>query len=258
MCVDQLVVDQFARLFLRQQVNLVDLVAGAETVEEMQERHARRERRHVRNHRHVLRLLHTRGGKQREARRARTHHIAVIAEDRQRVRRERARGDVEHRRRQLAGDLEHVGQLQQQPLRRGKGRRQRARLERAVHRARGPGLALHLDDLRHLSPQILRARGRPCIGQFTHRRRRRDRVDRNDFAQQVSDAGGGLVAVEHIRMSDHGSLGCHVRATGFRPCRSTSAEIRCSAARRARVPRRPARDTGHSRPSRQEHAHLRA
>ncbi len=45
-------------------------------------------------------------------------------------------GDVEDRRRQLAGDLVHVGDHQQQALRRREGRRQRAGLQRAVHARR--------------------------------------------------------------------------------------------------------------------------
>ena len=36
------------------------------------------------------------------------HDIAVVAEDGQRVRGQRARGDVEHGGREFAGDLEHV------------------------------------------------------------------------------------------------------------------------------------------------------
>ena len=134
---DQFVVDQLARVVFDQQVDLVDLVAGAEAVEEVQERHPRLQRRHVGDHRHVLRFLHARRRQQREAGGAGAHHVAVVAEDRQRVRGQRAGGDVEHRRRQLAGDLEHVGQLQQQALRRRERRRQRAGLQRAVHRAGG-------------------------------------------------------------------------------------------------------------------------
>jgi hypothetical protein len=71
----------------------------------------------------------------------------VVAEDRQRVRGHRARRDVEDGGRQFAGDLEHVGDHQQQALRRGEGGGQRPGLQRAVDRAGGAGLALHLDDL---------------------------------------------------------------------------------------------------------------
>ena len=74
------------------------------------------------------------------------HHVGVVAEDRERVRGQRPRRDVHAERRQLAGDLVHVGDHQQQALRRGERRRQRAGLQRAVHRARRAALRLHLDD----------------------------------------------------------------------------------------------------------------
>jgi hypothetical protein len=54
---------------------------------------------------------------------------------------------VDHRGRELAGDLEHVGDHQEQALRRGEGRGQRAALEGAVEGAGRPRLRLHLDDL---------------------------------------------------------------------------------------------------------------
>ena len=73
-----------------------------------------------------------RGAEQREAGAAGGHHVAVVAEDREGVRRQRAGGDVHDERRQLACDLEHVREHQQQALRRREGRRQRPGLERSV------------------------------------------------------------------------------------------------------------------------------
>ena len=52
-----------------------------------------------------------------------------------------------HERRQLARDLVHVGDHQQQALRRREGGRERARLQRAVDRAGRARLRLHLDHL---------------------------------------------------------------------------------------------------------------
>ena len=68
-----------------------------------------------------------------------------------------ARAATGNRWRQFAGDLVHVRDHQQKPLRGGERRRKRAALERAVHRPGGAALALHLDD-RGTSPQML---GRP-------------------------------------------------------------------------------------------------
>src|ERR1019366_3556522 len=73
------------------------------------------------------------------------------------------RGDMEYRRRELAGDLEHVRDHQQQTLRRREGCRQRAGLKRPVQRAGGTPFALHLLDDGNTAPDILGAGGRPFV-----------------------------------------------------------------------------------------------
>ena len=134
-------------------LDLRDLVRGPEAVEEVQERDARVESGRVRDRGEVLRLLDGAGGEHREAGLPAGHHVRVVAEDRERVRRERARRDVHAEGRQLARDLVHVGDHQEQALRRREGRRERAGLQRAVHRAGGAALRLHLDDVRERLPQ---------------------------------------------------------------------------------------------------------
>ncbi len=118
--------------------DLVDLVRGAEAVEEVNERHTGAQSGRVGNEGHVHRFLHRVGAEQGKARVARRHHVAVVAEDRQALRRQRASSHVEGGRGQLAGDLEHIGDHQQQTLRGGEGCRQRAGLQRPVD---SPGCA---------------------------------------------------------------------------------------------------------------------
>ena len=145
---------QRAQVVVGEQLDRVQLVRGSEPVEEVHERHPRRERGGLRHQRQVVRLLHRRRGEQREPRLAHRHHVGVVAEDRQSLRRERPGGDVQHRRRQLAGDLVHVRDHQQQPLRRGERRRERAALQRAMQRPGGAALALHLDHRGHGAPDV--------------------------------------------------------------------------------------------------------
>jgi hypothetical protein len=59
-----------------------------------------------------------------------------------------------HERRQLAGDLVHVRDHQQQALRRGEGRGQRTGLQRTVHRAGGAGPRTAFLDIRGVVPQM--------------------------------------------------------------------------------------------------------
>ena len=127
--------------------DLVDLVRGAEPVEEVHERNASVHGGDVGDQGEVLRLLHRRGAEHCPPRHPRAHDVRVIAEDRQGVGGQRARRDVDHARRQLAGDLVHVGQHQEQTLGRCEGRAKSAFLYGAVQRSGRSGLGLHLDDL---------------------------------------------------------------------------------------------------------------
>ena len=97
-------------------MDLVDLVRGPETVEKVDEGHAGLERRRMRHQGQVMRLLHTGRGQQGEAGGPRGHHVLMVAENRQTLRGQGTRRDVENRRRKFAGDLVHVGQHQHQAL----------------------------------------------------------------------------------------------------------------------------------------------
>ncbi len=191
--------DQRPEIVVAEQVDAVDLVRGAEPVEEVQERDPSPQRGGVRHGGEVMGLLHRTGAQHGEAGRPGGHHVAVVAEDRQRVRGDRTGGDVDHRRRELAGDLVHVRQHQQQTLRSGERRTQGTRLQRAVQRAGRSGLGLQLDHLGHRAPQVRLACCRPRVGQLTHRRGRRDRIDRHHLRQRIGDLGGRLVAVDARR-----------------------------------------------------------
>ena len=192
---DLLVIDHRADLLVRDERDLVDLVRGAKAVEKMDEGYSRCKRRGLGDQRHVVGLLHRGGGEQRKAGRTHGHDVLMIAEDRQPLRRERAGGDMEDGRRQLARDLVHVRDHQEQALGSGEGGGQRATLEGAMHRARGAALALHLDHVRDHAPDIRLALRRPLIGQLRHGRARGDWVDRANLVDPVSDMRASLVAV---------------------------------------------------------------
>ena len=178
-------------------LDLRHLVRGAEAVEEVQERHARLERGGLGDQREVHRLP---APSWRRACAKPVARAAITSLWSPKIERacvgERARGDVEDRGGQLARDLVHVRDHQQQALRGGEGGRERAALQRAVDRAGRAALALHLDHRGHGAPEVRAAFGRPLVGPLAHGGGRRDRVDGDDFAQLVRDAGGRLVAVD--------------------------------------------------------------
>ena len=96
---DELLGHQRAQVVVGEHLDRVQLVRGAEPVEEVHERHPRPERGGLRHQRQVVRLLDRGRGQQREAGLADRHHVGVVAEDRQPLRRERPGGHVHHRRR---------------------------------------------------------------------------------------------------------------------------------------------------------------
>ena len=154
---------------VREQGDLRHLMARAEPVEEVHERNTRAQGRRVGDQGEVVGLLHARRAQLCPARRAGVHHVLVIAEDRQRMGRDRASSDMDHAGRQLAGDLEHVRHHQQEPLRRSERRRQRTLLQCAVERARRTRFGLHLDDIGDQTPQVRALGCRPVVAVLSHR-----------------------------------------------------------------------------------------
>ena len=203
MRVDQVVGDHGLDVVVGELFDLLHLVRGAEAIEEVDEGHARLQGRSLRNEGHVHDLLHRARADEPEAGRSHGHHVAVVAEDRQGVGGHGAGRDVPHRRGQLARDLEHGRDHEQQALRGREGRGQRASLKGAVGRGGGARLALHLDHGRDRAPDVGAARGRPVIGPLTHVRRRGDGVDGTDLVGLVRYVGSGLVAVNRDFLASH-------------------------------------------------------
>ena len=197
----QVVVDEGPDVLVAQHLQGIDLVRGAEAVEEVDEGNARAQSGRLRDQRAVVSLLDRSRGQRGKARAAHRDHVGMVAEDGQRLRRHGARGDVEYRRGQLAGDLEHVRQHQQQALRGREGRRQRAGLQSTVHGAGRPALALHFLHHRNVSPQVLDTGAGPFVSQLRHGRGGRDGEDGADLVDPVGDVG-------HRRVAVHG---CDVR-----------------------------------------------
>ena len=238
---DEVVVDEVAQHLVRERTDHVHLVRGPKAVEEVQERHAALERGRVGDRGEVLGSLHVGRGEHRPAGRPHRHHVALVAEDGERVGRERPRRDVDHGRRELAGDLVHVGDHQQEALRRRERRAQRAGLKGPVQRPGRAALALHLDHLRDRAPQVRSSGGGPGVRELAHRGGRRDRIDGDDLRQPVRDARGRLVPVDR----DQRPVLIHVNPIPSRERRKAEVSPPASI-----VPRRSPRGPGPFGPSR--------
>ena len=119
----------------------------------------------------------------------------MIAEDVQGMIRQRAGGDVEHARHQLAGDLVHVRDHQQQALGSGERGGHRARGQGAVHGAGSARLGLHLSHADLLAEQVQAAMGGPLVGDLSHGGGRGDGVDSGHVAERIGDMADGGIAV---------------------------------------------------------------
>ena len=207
-------------------LDLLNLMGGAEAVEEVDERHAALDGREVRHGGQVHDLLHVALGKHRETGLAAGHDVGVVAEDVEGVGGDGTRAHVEDAGQLLGGNLVHVGDHEQKALRGGVGRREGAAGKRAVHGAGGTGLRLHLADLDGRAEDVLAALGAPLVHIVGHGARRGDGIDARHFGERVADVCCGVVAVHGLELSGHvlsSSLTCLLAASvdikaGCRPC----------------------------------------
>ena len=114
---DLLLRQQAADRIVGQRHDFVNLMRRAEPVEEVNKRHAALERRNMRDQRKVLRFLHATGAQHGAAGLAHRHDVGMVAKNRQRMGRDGARRDVQHKGRQLPGQFIQRGDHQQETLR---------------------------------------------------------------------------------------------------------------------------------------------
>ena len=207
MRLDELQVDHRLDVVAGELLDLVHFVRGPEPVEIVEEGNAGFESRGICQKRHILGLLNAVGRQEGPAGRAAGHDVAMIAENRQRVRRHRPRGDMEHRRGELPGDLEHVGNHQQQALRGRERACQCTCLKRAMNGAGGARLTLHLHNVRNRAEDVLLSGSRPGVRKLAHAAGGSDRVDSHHLVAEVGDRRRRFIAIDgHEASFCHGSV----------------------------------------------------
>ena len=197
-------VEHGMQVFIGERKNLVHFVGRPEAVEKMQKRDSCLERCGVGDQREIARFLYGTGTEHGESGRARRHHVAVIAKDRERVRGNRSRGHVDHRGRQFSGDLIHIRDHQQKALRRGERRAERSGLQRAMQRAGRAAFALHFDDRGDRAKDVAAAFIFPLVRPFAHGGGRSDRIDGDHFARAIGNRCGSLISVKYFHRLWHG------------------------------------------------------
>ena len=113
---------------------------------------------------------------------------------------------VEHTGQQLAGDLVHVGDHQQQTLGSRIGGGQGTGGQRAMNGTGGTGLGLHLDHLDGGAEDILTTRGGPLVHIVGHGAGGGDGVDTRNLGKGVGYMGGRCIAVHRFQLTSHETI----------------------------------------------------
>ena len=167
---ESLHVDKWLEVFLVKSLYLLDLVRSAETVEEVNERHAALDGAQVSNSSKVHNLLYRTLAQHGEAGLASCHYILVVTKDTQGVRSECASRNMENAWQQLTGNLVHVRDHQEQALRSGVGGGKSTRLERTVNGTRGTSLTLHFLHENSLAKDVFTTGSCPFVNVLCHSR----------------------------------------------------------------------------------------
>ena len=176
-------------------MDLLDFMACAESVEEIDERNPAFDGSQMRYRREIHHFLHIGFRQHGAAGRSGRHNILVIAENRERMVCQRPGSDMEYTGKQLAGHFIHGRNHEQHPLGSGISRREGTALERAVERAGCAAFCLHFNYMHGIAEKILFPMSGPFIHRFSHRRRRRDRINGGYFGERVGNIGSSCISI---------------------------------------------------------------
>ena len=115
--------------------------------------------------------------------------------------RQRAGGHVHGGRGEFTGDLEHVGDHEQEALGGGECGSKSTSLQCTVERAGGAALALQFFHDGQCAPNIFLPLRAPLISPLGHRRRGGNGVDGDDFGETISNRSGGLVSIKNYHFA---------------------------------------------------------
>ena len=197
------IVDELGKVGILKRLDLLDLMAGAEAVEEVHERDPCLDGGQVGDAGQIDGFLDGAGVQHRKAGLAAVHHVGVIAEDRECVCADGTGSHMQNAGQTLAGQSVHGGNHQHQALRGGEGCSQSAGFQSAVTSADGAGFRLHLHQTDGLAKDVLQPVRGPLVGVFRHGGRRGDRVDRGDFGESIRDVRSSFVAVHNLHDLAH-------------------------------------------------------
>ncbi len=193
-------IHQRTEVFHIHHLNLLILVAGTETVEEIEERHTALDSREVSHTGEVHHLLYAALGEHSETGLTASHHVLMVAKDTKHVACQRTSRHVENGRNQFARNLVHVRNHQQQTLRSSKRSGQGTGIERTMYCTCSTALRLHLLNHHGLAEHVLAPGSRPLVYVLCHRRTRRDRIDSRHLGEHIRDMRRSSVTITRHKL----------------------------------------------------------
>ena len=183
------------QVFIVPYLDLLNLVGGAETIEEVEERNAAFDCCEVSNRAQVHNFLNVRLAQHGKAGLAAGHNVGMVTENAEGVGCKGTGGNMEDTGKKLTGNLVHVRDHQQKTLGCRIGRREGACVQTAVNSTCCTGFSLHFLHFDSAAENVLSACCGPLIHIVSHRAGRGDRVDCCNFCECVGYMGGCVVAV---------------------------------------------------------------
>ena len=163
-------VDEVANVVLFKKLNLLILVRGAEAVEEVDEGNTSLESSKVSNGAEVHHFLHAAFCQHGKASLTASHHIAVVTKDTQRVSCKCTGRNMEDAGQQLACNLVHIGNHEQEALAGSEGACEGTSLQRTMNGTSCTAFALHFLNHYCVAEEVLTTLSGPLVNMLRHGR----------------------------------------------------------------------------------------
>ena len=197
------IIHHLGKITVFQGLHLLDLMAGAESVKEVQKRNAGLDGGQMRHAGQIHNLLHAARIEDGKAGLTAVHYIGMIAKNGEGVGADGTGCNMQHTGQTLAGNTVHRGDHQHEALRGGKAGGQRTGFQCAVASTAGTGLRLHLYQTDRLIKNVLLSFGRPLIGMLGHGRRRCNGINCCDLGKRICYICRGLVTIADLHDLTH-------------------------------------------------------
>ena len=202
-CVNCIPVEHIAEVLIIPCLDLLDLVRGAEAVEEMEERHTALDSCQMSHSSEVHTFLRIVGAEHSVTCLTAGVNVGMIAKNGKSVECQRTCRNMDNAGEQLTGHLVHVRNHKEQALRSGVGGGESTGGKGAVNSAGGAAFGLHFRYLHFSAKEVLSACCGILVGFISHYGRRRDGVDRSNVGKRVGYVSHGVVAVHGFHFSCH-------------------------------------------------------